>query len=98
MDEHKIQFSEYEFDKIPYTINVNVLEKKIRTKNCGDNGDPKDNRINLLINETLQECATISEKMRTVHTEISQMQMELHTLKQEEKRLSTTNFDLKEGS
>lgn len=97
MDEQRIQFSEYKFDSVPYTVNLNVLEKKVQTKNYEDIGDSKKNRIDLFINEALQECSTVAEKIRAVHTENSHIQMELLTFKQEEEQLSNTDFDLKEG-
>lgn len=102
MDVPNINFNEYKFDPAPYTIAIDSLSQKIQDNNIGIDTSPRTtlkplDTFNSQISEKMEVCLQISEEIKKVRMNNSNIQMELKSLKKEEEHLSETNLDLKEG-
>lgn len=100
MEKDDLHFSEYKFDSTPYIISMDSFKENIQQSQTEDAIHSKNtiNRMDLLIDDKMEECSPIAEEIKKSRSDNLEMQKEWDKLKKTEDHLSNTNFDLKNGN
>lgn len=97
MDLQNINFNEYKFDPVSYTIAIDILSEQMQAASSETDSNTICKQFDAVLSEKMEMCSQIAGEMKKVRVDICKIQRELESLKREQENLSSTHLDLKEG-
>lgn len=96
MDQQSLKFGEFNFDSDTYSIAINAYVEEKDTENV-ENFKKSFNQLGTSIMENSERCSQAFAEICKIQTNNGAMREELDILKEEEERLTLSDFDLKDG-